>query len=279
MVGGKEALRRLFDSYHPPANLAADLRAVEVGILNALKARRVLNKKQWDLLFPDDDTELDSHNFDVTLLVTLLINICNLNPPSCGWLADPPPDNTSLGADITRIRILRNQCAHAVTTAIDTDSFFRKWQEVTDVLVRLGLSPDEVNDMHLDYDVEELVNTRDCFNKLKADIEIIVASIRQAQEEPQSLKGPQQAEQQSLVERLECVERKIDYLGISGNITTTINNMLAYYYFAICRQLYMVPSSGVCRQLYQWLQLNLICVVHVFNSNALWTLCYNNVRY
>lgn len=223
MVGGKEALRRLFDSYHPPANLAADLRAVEVGILNALKARRVLNKKQWDLLFPDDDTELDSHNFDVTLLVTLLINICNLNPPSCGWLADPPPDNTSLGADITRIRILRNQCAHAVTTAIDTDSFFRKWQEVTDVLVRLGLSPDEVNDMHLDYDVEELVNTRDCFNKLKADIEIIVASIRQAQEEPQSLKGPQQAEQQSLVERLECVERKIDYLGISATTNEEIS--------------------------------------------------------
>lgn len=253
MVGGKEALRRLFDSFHPPANLAADLRAAEVHKLNPLKARRVLNKKQLDLLFPDDDTELDSHNFDVTLLVILLINICNLNAPSCGWLTDPPPDDTSLGADITLIRILRNECAHAVTTAIDTDSFFRKWQEVKDVLVRLGLRPDEVNDMHLDYDVEELVNTRDCFNKLKADIEIIVAGIQQVQKELQSLKALQQAEQrQSLLERLECMERKIEHLVI------------------ILR---------VCAQLYQWLQLSFICVVHVFNSNSLWTLCYNNVRY
>ena len=44
-------LRNIFDHYHPPGNLASDLNS-NYSILNKLLRKRVLNKHQWDKLFP-----------------------------------------------------------------------------------------------------------------------------------------------------------------------------------------------------------------------------------
>ena len=48
--GGTTVLRSVFDGFHPPVNLAADLNA-NLPILNNLFKRKVLHKPQWDLLF------------------------------------------------------------------------------------------------------------------------------------------------------------------------------------------------------------------------------------
>ena len=142
--GGTTVLRNVFDRYHPPANLVADLNANYL-ILNTLKTRRVLHKFQWDLLFPPGGATPDSKTFDITLLFLLLTNICGLSPPLSGWHKPPPSSDTSLEANLTRIKLYRNELYGNVTsTGIQTAVFNVKWQEISAVLVALGLNPAEV---------------------------------------------------------------------------------------------------------------------------------------
>ena len=106
--GGTTVLRNIFDHYHPPANLASDLNS-NYSILNNLLRRRVLNGHQWDKLFPPGGGAPDSHTFDITLLFLLLTNICGLTPPLSGWHAKPSPSDSSLEANLARVKIYRNE--------------------------------------------------------------------------------------------------------------------------------------------------------------------------
>ena len=142
--GGTAVLRKVFDRYHPPANLAAGLNANYV-TLNTLKTRRVLHQPQWNLLFPPGGAIPDSKTFDITLLFLLLTNICRLSPPLSGWHKLPPSSDTSLEANLARIKLYRNELyGHVTSTGVQTAVFKVKWQEISNVLVALGLNPDEV---------------------------------------------------------------------------------------------------------------------------------------
>ena len=142
--GGTTALRNVFDRYHPPANLVASLNANYL-TLNTLKTRRVLHQPQWDLLFPPGGATPDSKTFDITLLFLLLTNICGLSPPLSGWHKPPPSSDTSLEANLTRIKLYRNELyGHVTSTGVQTAVFNVKWQEISAVLVALGLNPVEV---------------------------------------------------------------------------------------------------------------------------------------
>ena len=142
--GGTTVLRNVFDGYYPPANLAAGLSANYL-TLNALKTRRVLHQPQWDLLFPPSGATPDSKTFDITLLFLLLTNICGLFPPISGWHKPPPSSDTSLEANLTRIKLYRNELyGHVTSTGVQTAVFNVKWQEISKVLVALGLNPAEV---------------------------------------------------------------------------------------------------------------------------------------
>ena len=57
--GGTTVVRSVFDGFHPPVNLAADLNA-NLPILNNLFKKKVLHKPQWDLLFPPGRATPDS---------------------------------------------------------------------------------------------------------------------------------------------------------------------------------------------------------------------------
>ena len=142
--GGTTVLRKVFDRYHPPANLAASLNA-NYPTLNSLKTRRVLHQPQWDLLFPPGGATPDSNTFDITLLFLLLTNICGLSPPLSGWHKPPPSSDTSLEANLTRIKLYRNEVyGHVTSTGVQTAEFNVKWQEISAMLVSLGLNPVEV---------------------------------------------------------------------------------------------------------------------------------------
>ena len=118
--GGTAVLRNAFDRYHPPANLAANLNANYV-TLNSLKTRRALHQPQWDLLFPPGGATPDSKTFDITLLFLLLTNICGLSPPLSGWHKPPPSSDTSLEANLTRIKLYRNEMyGHVTSTGVQT---------------------------------------------------------------------------------------------------------------------------------------------------------------
>ena len=145
--GGTTVLRNIFDYYHPPANLAANLSSRRIySILTNLRYGGILNDSQWDKLFPPRSRgPPNSKNFDITLLFLLLRNICRLHPPRSGWDKMPPVSDTSFEANLARIKYYRNDLyAHVTKTDIPTLNFDVKWREVSSVLVSLGLNQSEV---------------------------------------------------------------------------------------------------------------------------------------
>ena len=146
--GGTTVLRNIFDYYHPPTNLAANLSSRLIHpILTRLRHRNILNGCQWDKLFPPPGGgPPNSINFDITLLFLLLRNICGLHPPLSGWDRMPPVSDTSFEANLARVKYYRNELyGHVTTTGIQTSVFDVKWQEVSSILVSLGLSQSEVD--------------------------------------------------------------------------------------------------------------------------------------
>ena len=153
--GGTMVLRKIFDRYHPPANLQANLNA-NYGTLNNLLKRRVLHKPQWDLLFPPGGATPDSNTFDITLLFLLLTSICGLSPPPSGWHTKPSASDTSVEANLARIKSFRNEfCGHVSTTGMDTPTFSALWQEISAVLVALGLPQAEIDRLKAEHCGEE----------------------------------------------------------------------------------------------------------------------------
>ena len=143
--GGTTVLRTIFKRYHPPANLLADLHGNYVTLNNLLK-KRVLHRPQWDLLFPPGGATPDSNTFDITLLFLLLTNICGLSRPLSFWHSKPPPSDTSLEANLARIKFFRNELyGHVTTTSVDTPTFSALWVDISAVLVALGLHQAEID--------------------------------------------------------------------------------------------------------------------------------------
>ena len=153
--GGTIVLRKIFDRFHPPANLRANLNA-NYHTLNNLLRRRVLHKPQWDLLFPPGGATPDSNTFDITLLFLLLTNICGLSPPPSGWHTKPLPSDTSVEANLARIKFFRNELyGHVTTTGIDAPTFSALWLEISAVHVALGLPQAEMNRLKAEHCGEE----------------------------------------------------------------------------------------------------------------------------
>ena len=135
---GTCALRDCFDSICTPPTLHRVL-AANQPILQNLRSRRIINATQWGKLFPAIPTSVSSKNFDITLLMTLLRNICGLAPPMTGWDVLPAATDTSCEADIARVKYFRNVVyAHAEHASIDDSEFHRHWKDIRDTLVRLG---------------------------------------------------------------------------------------------------------------------------------------------
>ena len=176
--GGTTGLRKIFDSHHPPANLAADLNANK-SILSSLLKKKVLRKPQWDKLVPPGGVAPDSNTFDITLLYLLLTNICGLTPPPSGWHTKPPPSDTSHEANLARVKFYRNVLyGHVTTTGVDTPTFSALWTEISGVLVSLGLDQAEVDRLKAekggeqDY-IDVLIEWADSEEDIKTQLENI----------------------------------------------------------------------------------------------------------
>ncbi|XP_068742789.1 uncharacterized protein [Montipora capricornis] len=187
--GGTTVLRNVFDTHHPPANLAAGLNSC-YSTLNDLLHRRILNSHQWDKLFPGSGAAPDSNTFDITLLFLLLTNICGLTPPHTGWHCKPAPSDTSHEANLARIKFFRNQVyGHVTTTGVDVPTFNALWKEISAVLVSLGLSQPEIDRLKAEQCGEEdyidalrewAESERDLKSRIE-DVHRIVTEIRETQ--------------------------------------------------------------------------------------------------
>ena len=153
--GGTTVLRNIFNSYHPPAKLAAGLTANYL-TLSVLLRKKVLRTAQWDQLFPPLGAPPDSHTFDLTLLFLLLTNICGITPPSSGWHTKPLPSDISLEANLARVKFFRNELyGHVSTTGVNMPTFLSLWQEISAVLVALGLDQVEIDRLKAEHSGEE----------------------------------------------------------------------------------------------------------------------------
>ena len=142
---GSDALRHALHVVHPASTLAAALHSHRK-TLQKLRYN-VINPSQWRLLYPSAGTP-NSNDFDITLLTILLRNICGLSSPTTGWNAMPLTADTSISADILRIKIFRNEVyGHRVSAQYDDSTFEKLWQEISQPLVKLGIPQQEIDEL------------------------------------------------------------------------------------------------------------------------------------
>ena len=161
--GGAKALRYTFDKFHSPANLFNVLKAgsAEHSTLQSIRKRKIINATQWGKLYPSPPSSVTSEDFDITLLVVLLRNICGLTAPAStlSWDSLPPASDTSVEANIVRVKYYRNTVyAHASESSVDDSTFNTLWQNISAALVALGVGAVAINNLKtnsMDPEIEE----------------------------------------------------------------------------------------------------------------------------
>ena len=137
---GSHVLREIFDRVCPPENLQAVLtNPTNHAKLQKLQKERVLSIIQWEKLYPVVKRSVFSRDFDSSLLLLLLRNILGLTLPASGWNNLPPGSDTSLEADITRIKFFRDRVfSHAANASVDDPTFSLYWNNIKDTFLRIG---------------------------------------------------------------------------------------------------------------------------------------------
>ena len=115
-------------------------------IYQAIKAKKwmltnlkQLKQEQRALIFPDPQNRYTGtvDQFDISLLYTLIRNISAVRPPVTGWNT-PPDDNPrdrSLGANVERIRLCRNETSgHSKDGKLDNQRFEAYWKEIGEMV-------------------------------------------------------------------------------------------------------------------------------------------------
>ena len=151
--GGSEALTRVFNTFHPPENLQDDLIANK-STLKELLDRNILNERQWDKLFPPNGDAPDAGTFDFTLLFFLLKTICGLPPASPDECSKPPQRHTSVMKNIHNLRRLHDEL-YVSKDRIDTPTFNVLWDNISSILVNLGLKQSEIDNLKKPYEEEK----------------------------------------------------------------------------------------------------------------------------
>ena len=156
--------------------------------LKSLK-KNILTDDQWKKLFPSSGVPPNPLTFDISLLHLLLREVCGLTAPAKGWHEMPPDTELSKEAHIVRIKFLRNELCHGISTSIPNDKFQEKLQTIAQSLVALGLDQKEVDRLAtepIDHDTERRVSEEvekwkmefePRLNKLENEISAIQASI------------------------------------------------------------------------------------------------------
>lgn len=124
-----DQLRDVFRYYVPPATFP------HVIVQQSPNLPR-LTVAQRDLILPRGRTYVGIYDdMDISLLYILLRNICNIVPHNNGWGSDPDHGDTSLSANIERIRIARNRCVHSSSPSLSKTEFNSIWSDVRSSVV------------------------------------------------------------------------------------------------------------------------------------------------
>ncbi|XP_056000521.1 uncharacterized protein LOC130046350 isoform X2 [Ostrea edulis] len=126
-----DGLRDTLRHYVPPHTFPNVIK------LNKLNLPR-LTKDQRDLILPRHGNYTGCYDdMDVSLLYILLRNISGISPHSKGWGNDPDTHDTSLSANIERIRLVRNRCVHSSDPSMSNTDFNSIWSTIRSTMVDL----------------------------------------------------------------------------------------------------------------------------------------------
>lgn len=78
-------------------------------------------------------------DFDITLLYTVLRNICHIPEHKNGWGNVPLPTDRSVSANLERIRLIRNEYGHSSEFSLSDIEFKRKWQDILKIVQELEI--------------------------------------------------------------------------------------------------------------------------------------------
>ena len=110
-------------------------------ILNDVNQLGLLKLRTDQIAVIRDANTRGYQDFDITLLYTLLRNVCkNITPPSenCGVSNIPSPNEVTVGDDIERIRLIRNKLfGHIPVAAISETVFEDYWSTISDICSRM----------------------------------------------------------------------------------------------------------------------------------------------
>ena len=104
-----------------------------------LTGMKQLRQEQPALIFPDPRNRYTGtvDQFDITLLYALIRSISSVPSPVKGW-GNPPDDNprdTSLSANVERIRLCRNKISgHSADGKLDDQCFNDYWEEIREMI-------------------------------------------------------------------------------------------------------------------------------------------------
>lgn len=103
-----------------------------------MNGKNKLRPDQLKLCFHPPPILPDYSKFDVTLLYTLIRNLCPSLTPTRGWGLEPNNTDKKIGDDIERLRLFRNNFyAHADSTEISDGDFNNLWKDLQSVIQRI----------------------------------------------------------------------------------------------------------------------------------------------
>ena len=180
---GGDALRRVLQTrinLSPPPSTLDSLLNAHKKSLQKLRYS-VISVAQWKLLYPASGPA-DANSFDITLLTILLRNICGLPSPAAGWNIMPPATDTSVSAEILRIKMFRNEVYGHISSAQFNDAKFETlWQEISNPLIKLGITQqdiDKLKEASLSSEEESYIEKLKEWKKLEDDLISIISDLQ-----------------------------------------------------------------------------------------------------
>lgn len=122
----------ILDNHIKPSDLYAEINST------TLKSGNELRSDQKKICYITPPGIPDYSKFDVSLLYTLIRNLCPSLKPTGRWGEEPAAAHTQLGDDIERLRLFRNrEFAHATSAQTPDSEFKNHWTYIQTVINRI----------------------------------------------------------------------------------------------------------------------------------------------
>ncbi|XP_045189083.2 uncharacterized protein LOC123546677 [Mercenaria mercenaria] len=142
---GTETVRNLFYHFKPKHEVHTFFTCGTIcDELRALKRRHVLSCEQYRQVTSDPNP----NEFDLALLITLLTNIFTgmIDPPANGWNRNVDQHDISIGANLLRLKHLRNAIVgHSATARLTVQEFNDFWKQIEETVTSFELFIDVRN--------------------------------------------------------------------------------------------------------------------------------------